>query len=155
MKGLVAASTFVCCSLLAGSAMPEYQGPDYVKLKALLPPGPDAALCFARTYDAEHLKQHAQQNVTEMLLLVRYVALAEDEATLIPAEGGGTAKQYFSSTLPWRQRSGTAARPSIRAATAPLPKASVVGSIAMEAASSSNPSRGSPASFWFVLSASA
>ena len=95
MKGLVAASTFVCCSLLAGSAMPEYRGPDYVKLKALLPPGPDAALCFARTYDAEHLKQHAQQNVTEMLLLVRYVALGEDEATLIPAEGGGTAKQYF------------------------------------------------------------
>ena len=28
MKGLVAALAFVCYSLLAGSAMPEYQGPD-------------------------------------------------------------------------------------------------------------------------------
>src|ERR1044071_513454 len=53
MRGLVAALTLLCCSLLAGSAPAKPLGPDYEKLKALLPPGPDAAFCFARTYDAE------------------------------------------------------------------------------------------------------
>ncbi len=91
----LAASTVLCCLLLAGEAPAEYQGPDYAKLKALLPPGPDAALCFARTYDAAHLKQHPQQKVTEMILFLRYVTLGEDEATLIATEDGGTKKQYF------------------------------------------------------------
>jgi hypothetical protein len=39
----LAASTLLCCLLLAGEVEGEYQGPDYVKLKALLPPSPDAA----------------------------------------------------------------------------------------------------------------
>lgn len=47
MRSWMAALAFGCCSLLADPAMPEYRGPDYFKLKALLPPGPDAALCFA------------------------------------------------------------------------------------------------------------
>ncbi len=95
MRGLMAASTLVCCLLAAGPASSEYQGPDYKKLKALLPPGPDAALCFARTYDAAHLKQHPKQKVTEMILFLRYIALSEDEAILIATDDGGTAKQYF------------------------------------------------------------
>ena len=95
MKRWLAALTFGCCSLLANPAMPEYRGPDYFKLKALLPPGPDAALCFARAYDAEHLSQHPKQKVTGLVLFLRYVALGEDEATLIAKEDGGTEKQYF------------------------------------------------------------
>jgi hypothetical protein len=95
MRSWMAALAFGCCSLLADPAMPEYRGPDYFKLKALLPPGPDAALCFARTYDAEHLSQHPKQKVTGLVLFLRYVALGEDEATLIAKEDGGTEKQYF------------------------------------------------------------
>jgi len=95
MKRWLAALTFGCCSLLANPAMPEYRGPDYFKLKALLPPGPDAALCFARTYDAEHLSRHPKQKVTALVLFLRYVTLGEDEATLIAKEDGGTEKQYF------------------------------------------------------------
>jgi hypothetical protein len=91
----MAASTLVCCLLAAGPASSEYRGPDYVKLKALLPPGPDAALCFSRTYDAAHLKQHPKQKVTEMILFIRYITLSEDEAILITTDNGGTEKQYF------------------------------------------------------------
>jgi hypothetical protein len=71
------------------------QGLDYVKLKALLPPAPDAALCVARTYDAKHLKQHPKQRVTKLMLFIRYVALSEDEAVIEPTEDGGTRKRYF------------------------------------------------------------
>ena len=39
MRSLVAALTLLCCSLLAGSAPAKPLGPDYEKLKALLPPG--------------------------------------------------------------------------------------------------------------------
>jgi hypothetical protein len=96
MRGLVAASTLLCCSLLAGLAPAKPLGPDYEKLKALLPPGPDAAFCFARTYDAEHLKQHPEQKVTELLLFIRYISLREDEAHLVATDDGGTVKQYFN-----------------------------------------------------------
>jgi len=95
MRRWMAALAFGCCSLLADPAMPEYRGPDYFKLKALLPPGPDAALCFARSYGAEHLSQHPKQKVTELILSLRYVALGEDEATLVAKQDGGTEKQYF------------------------------------------------------------
>jgi hypothetical protein len=95
MRSLVAALTLACCSLVAGSAMPKPVGPDYVKLKALLPAGPDAALCFARAYDAEHLRKHPQQEVTELILFIRYITLDEDEATLVATDDGGTMKQYF------------------------------------------------------------
>ena len=66
-----------------------------MKLKALLPPGPGAALCFSRSYTAEHLKQHPRQKVTELILFLRYITLSEDEATLIATDNGGTEKQYF------------------------------------------------------------
>jgi hypothetical protein len=56
-------------------------GPDYVKLKALLPPGPDAVLCFARTYDGEHLRERPQQRVTELILFIRYITLGEERRT--------------------------------------------------------------------------
>jgi hypothetical protein len=67
----------------------------YVKLKALLPPGKDARLCVARVYDAEHLRQHPKQQVTDMTLSIRYTPLSEDEATLIAKDDGGVEKQYF------------------------------------------------------------
>jgi hypothetical protein len=95
VQGLVAALTLLCCSLLASSAPAKPLGPDYEKLKALLPPGPDAAFCFARTYDAGHLKEHAQQRVTELILFIRYITLGEDEAYLVATDDSGTVKQYF------------------------------------------------------------
>lgn len=95
MRALLAAWSLICCLAPAGEALAEYQGPDYAKLKALLPPGPDAALCYARSYDAEHLKQHPKQTVTEIVLFLRYVTLGEDEVILNSTADGGTEKQYF------------------------------------------------------------
>jgi hypothetical protein len=95
MKHWLAALAFGCCSLVAGEALTEYQGPDYIKLKALLPPAPDAQACYARTYNAEHLQQHPKQKVTELVLFLRYITLSEEDATLISTENGGTEKQYF------------------------------------------------------------
>jgi hypothetical protein len=95
MKRWMAALILGCCSLVAGQALTGYQGPDYIKLKALLPPGPDAQACYVRTYDPDHLKQHPKQKVTELILSLRYVTLSEDEATLIAKDDGGTEKQYF------------------------------------------------------------
>lgn len=95
MQGLLAALGLICCLAPAGAALAEYQGPDYVKLKALLPPGPDAALCFARSYGAGHLREHPRQKVTELMLFLRYVTLGEDDAILNATDGGGTEKQYF------------------------------------------------------------
>jgi hypothetical protein len=95
MRRWLAAVTFSCCSLVAGEALTEYQGPDYIKLKALLPPAPDAQACYARTYDPDHLKRHPKQKVTEMVFSLRYVTLGEDEAVIVATEGGGTEKRYF------------------------------------------------------------
>ena len=95
MRRRLAALGLIGCLATAGAAFAEYQGPDYVKLKALLPPAPDAALCFARSYDARHLAKHPQQKVTELMLFLRYVTLGEDDAILNATEGGGSEKQYF------------------------------------------------------------
>ena len=95
MRRLLAALGLVGCLAPAGAALAEYQGPDYAKLKALLPPGPGAALCFTRSYDAGHLQKHPKQKVTEITLFLRYVTLGEDDAILNAIDGGGTEKQYF------------------------------------------------------------
>ena len=95
MRGWLAAVTFSCCSLVAGEALTENQGPDYIKLKALLPPAPGAQACYARTYDPDHLKRHPKQTVTEMVFSLRYVTLGEEEAVIVATEGGGTEKRYF------------------------------------------------------------
>ena len=95
MRRLMAAVTFGCCLVIAGQSEGLAQGPDYIKLKALLPPFPGAQACYARTYSAEHLQQHPKQKVTELVLFLRYVTLSEEDATLISTENGGTEKQYF------------------------------------------------------------
>lgn len=91
----MAVLTVGCCSLIVGPALTFYQGPDYIKLKALLPPAPDAQACYARTYDPDHLKQHPKQKVTELILFIRYITLGEDEAVILATEDGGTEKRYF------------------------------------------------------------
>ncbi|MGH6803779.1 MAG: hypothetical protein ACREC3_10480 [Methyloceanibacter sp.] len=91
----MAAVTFGCCLVVAGQSEGLAQGPDYIKLKALLPPAPDAQACYARTYDPEHLQQHPKQKVTELVLFLRYITLSGEDATLISTENGGTEKQYF------------------------------------------------------------
>jgi hypothetical protein len=42
------------------------------ELGKLLPPVHDQKVCFARTYDAAHLKQHPKQTVRSVLFQVRY-----------------------------------------------------------------------------------
>ena len=42
------------------------------ELGKLLPPVHDRKICFARTYDAAHLKRHPQQKVTALLFQIRY-----------------------------------------------------------------------------------
>ena len=67
----------------------------YAKLKALLPPGPKAKLCLARTYDARHMKRHPKQTVAGVVLYLRYVPLSDEDATLVTTEDGGTEKRPF------------------------------------------------------------
>ena len=95
MRRLMAAVTFGCCLVIAGQSEGLAQGPDYIKLKALLPPAPGAQACYARTYDPDHLKRHPKQTVTEMVFSLRYVTLGEEEAVIVATEGGGTEKRYF------------------------------------------------------------
>jgi hypothetical protein len=64
-------------------------------LKTFLPPRPDAALCFTRTYNAAHPKRHPHQRVTEMILALRYVHLNDYDAILVATDDGGTVKQDF------------------------------------------------------------
>jgi hypothetical protein len=91
----LAALTVLFCSLIGGQGMTGYQGPDYLKLKALLPPAAGAVLCLARTYDEEHLKRLPKQRVTELILFIRYTILGDDEAVIETTEDGGTEKRYF------------------------------------------------------------
>jgi len=67
----------------------------YAKLKALLPPGPNAKLCLSRNYDARHMKRHPKQTVTKVVLYLRYVPLSDADATLVSTENGGTEKRAF------------------------------------------------------------
>lgn len=91
----MAALALGCCFLLAGQVLAGSDGPDYIKLKALLPPAPDAQACYARTYDPDHLKQHPKQKVTELILSIRYVTLGEDEAVILATGDGRLEKRYF------------------------------------------------------------
>jgi hypothetical protein len=95
MRGWVAGLTLAFGMAATSGTLIAYSGPDYAKLKALLPPGPDAALCLSRTYDADHLNKHKQQQVTALVLLIRYVVLSDDDAILVATEDGGIRKQHF------------------------------------------------------------
>ena len=139
MRRLMAAVTFGCCLVVAGQSEGLAQGPDYIKLKALLPPAPDAQACYARTYDPEHLQQHPKQKVTELVLFLRYITLSEEDATLISTENGGTEKQYSATTSPWRRRPRSMIGRSMRAAIARRRKGSAAGWSATAAASRSSP----------------
>jgi len=95
MRRRIAVLMVACGAALAGGPLAGYSGPDYAKLKALLPPAPDATLCYARTYDTRHLDQHPRQRVTEMVLSLRYVTLDLDHAILEATDDGGIEKRYF------------------------------------------------------------
>lgn len=50
------------------------------RIAALLPPTPNAKVCYARVYDTAHLKKHPKQRVTEMVFSLRYITFEEDES---------------------------------------------------------------------------
>jgi hypothetical protein len=58
--------------LTGASAQQENPWAD-ATLAKLLPPDPGAKLCYARSYDAAHLKQHPKQTVTEVTFFMRVV----------------------------------------------------------------------------------
>jgi hypothetical protein len=91
---LVLALGFAC---LAGISVAHAVDEDaaFARLKALIAPGETSALCLARSYGAEHLKAHPKQQVTKLVLSMRYVPLSEDDAILESRDDGGTDKRYF------------------------------------------------------------
>jgi hypothetical protein len=113
----------------------------FARLKALLPPGKTSTLCLARSYDAEHLKAHPKQQVTKLVLSVRYVPLSEEDAILESRDDGGTDKRISVTTSPLRRMSANRSIRSMPVAIAVRPKASDAESIATAAASTSSRSR--------------
>ena len=71
-------------------------------LANLLAPTHNASVCYARTYDAAHLKQHPQQTVTQMLFRLRYYDHRKDKAD--PAE---QQNYYFSLAVKQKGRAKT------------------------------------------------
>lgn len=79
----------------ASAAASDTTTAPFAKLKALLPPSEDATLCLGRRYGQEHLNEHPKQNVTELLLSIRYRPLSEEDAVLEATDDGGIDKRRF------------------------------------------------------------
>jgi hypothetical protein len=99
----------LACLALAMTGQAVADDAPHAKLKALLPPAPNAKACYVRTYDAKHLEQHPKQRATEMILFLRYTTLNEEEAHLVATDDGGLVKQYFDYdfTLAAKVRDGS------------------------------------------------
>jgi hypothetical protein len=66
------ALVIVAASLTGAAALDENPWAD-AALAKLLPPDPGAKACYARTYDAAHLRAHPQQRISEMTFFLRVV----------------------------------------------------------------------------------
>ena len=79
-------TSFGLRSLLMGSlllatpavAQPVPRGQEGA-LAGVLAPKHEASVCYARTYDAAHLKQHPQQKTTQVLFRLRYFDHRQDK----------------------------------------------------------------------------
>ena len=69
-QGLATALLMLACATpaLAEPVPPGAEG----ELGKLLPPVHDRKICFARTYDAAHLRRHPKQTVKSVLFQIRY-----------------------------------------------------------------------------------
>ncbi|MGH6734946.1 MAG: hypothetical protein ACRECX_02545 [Methyloceanibacter sp.] len=75
--GVVLSLLLFCMTGVVGTALAEDAAG--AKIEALLPPNPGAEVCYARVYDADHLKRHPKQRVTEMIFSLRYLTFEENE----------------------------------------------------------------------------
>jgi hypothetical protein len=69
--------TWMCGLVGTASAADVARG----KIEALLPPTPGAKACYARVYDADHLKRHPKQRVTEMVFFLHYMTFEEAQGS--------------------------------------------------------------------------
>ena len=81
MRNTVRLAILTGAGLYASQALAEPAG-----LDALLPPIPKASACYVRLYDAEHLKKHPKQKVTEMIFSLRYLTFEEEEDGSTPED---------------------------------------------------------------------
>lgn len=72
MRMAACAIALMAVSLTGALAQEENPWAD-ATLAQLLPPNPGAKLCYARSYDAAHLKQHPKQTVTNVTFMMRVV----------------------------------------------------------------------------------
>jgi hypothetical protein len=86
-------------------------------LAELVPPVPGRSACFARRYDAAHLKAHPVQQVTSLALRIRYHRHAPDAAN--PA---GQRNYYFTLAATTREREA----PRLSSGECSAPGASIV-----------------------------
>jgi len=76
-----AAGTVVVAGIVAAvdagtrRAVAEGRSMPYAKLAELLPAEPGRKACYARTYDAAHLRDHPKQRVTSVTFFLRVVGL--------------------------------------------------------------------------------
>src|SRR5215510_7852315 len=76
-----AAGTVVAAGIVAAvdagtrRAVAEGRSMPYAKLAELLPAEPGRKACYARTYDAAHLRDHPKQRVTSVTFFLRVVGL--------------------------------------------------------------------------------
>lgn len=87
--------TLAACGFAGIAGAADTANAPYMRLKTLLPPGEDATLCLGRRYDAEHLREHPKQTVTEVLLSIRYRPLKGEDAVLEARDDGGIEKRRF------------------------------------------------------------
>lgn len=91
---------FVACAAVPAAAQPVTVGEEGA-LAELLAPEPGASICYARTYDADHLKRHPDQTVTSVLFSLEY--FRHDPDDYFP---DGQRNYYFGMGVNLRDRPG-------------------------------------------------
>ena len=101
--------------LLAGHARADTVEPGKEgKLAEILAPTPGERACFARTYDAAHLKIHPEQKVTAMLFQLQYYKYQPNEyfpqgqrnyyfRVSINLRGGDETLYLYGECSPWER----------------------------------------------------
>ena len=73
--------------LLSGCFLTSAAAAQDVKLAEILPDTPGARACFARSYDAEHMRAHPQQRVAGVTFLMRVVGFDDKGEWVLKPDG--------------------------------------------------------------------